>query len=593
MKTKLHLLLIAILFGYSMNAQVVTITGNGTGGWVQPGNVVLDDLGGGLYSKAGVKILGTGGASSAIKFSEDGSWGTTGGYDPNISVGWPNGTVILGGGTDIPAEPGFWDVTYNSTTKEYTFVAGVDPNRSIVFSGAGLSGDVNLNTTNNQDYTVESVSFATGGNGAFIEVASPINPTPTANWSSVDFPSGVGTQDGTLIPVAPGNYFIFFDANSGAYDFVGTTVSIIGGFAQSNWSTDIDMETTDNIIYTLSGFTFAAAGELKFRDNHSWSNNFGASSVNDFPTGTAAPDCCELSNIHFTAGTYNITFNRITLEYSFESLNANVEYVGTTSTPATISLGTTDGTNYTGQELSFAGAGSGDFNEVASILNPGPTFFTWPAVTSPASGFWNVAVDISTGVNSFTPTVVGLIGDFSASNWGTDIDFTSVDGVNYTLDGVVFDKAGRRNFKIRDNHSWSVQFGHDTSIPDPGTSPLSGTLTNTATQDMWLEPGTYNFTFNRVTFAYTISDATLAVNKFEVSKFSVYPNPTHDTWKFVSKNNDKISSLSIIDILGKTVMSIKASSKEVSVNASSLSKGMYFAKVSSGDSVQTFKLLKN
>lgn len=588
MKTKLHVLLIAILFSYNMNAQFtpVTITGTGVGGWNMPGPVVMDTSDGITYTKIGVELIG----DFNIKFAINNSWGTTGGA---LSGGFPTGTAsLVGTGANIVGSAGFWDVTIDITTGDYSFTVGVNPNRSIVFSGAGLPSDVNLNTTNNQDFTKESVSFATGGNGAFVEVASPINPTPTANWSSVDFPSGTGVQDGALIPVSPGNYFIFFDANTGIYDFVGTTVSIIGGFTGSNWATDIDMVTTDNVIYTLSNFTFDAAGELKFRDNHSWNNNFGASSVNDFPSGTAAPDCCELSNIRFTAGTYNITFNRITLEYSFESLNANVEYVGTTSTPATLSLGTTDGINYTGQELTFSGAGSGDFNEVASSLNPGPTFFTWPAAMSPASGFWNVAVDISTGINNFSPTVVGLIGDFSASNWGTDVDFTSTDGVNYTLDGVIFDKAGRRNFKIRDNHGWSVQFGHGTSIPSPGTSPLSGTLTDTATNDMWLEPGTYNFTFNRVTFDYAITNITLGVNELEINKFSVYPNPTKDTWNFVSKS-EKISSLRIIDILGKTVINLETISNEVTVDASSLSKGIYFARVGLGNSVQTFKLLKD
>ncbi len=589
MKTKLHLLLIAIFFGFSLNAQTVSITGSGTGGWVQPGKVTLTDLGGGLYAKSGVEILGSGGASSAIKFSEDGAWGTTGGYDPGISVGWPNGTVILNGGTDIPAVPGFWDVTYNSTTKEYTFVAGVDPNRKINFSGAGLSADVSLSTTNNQDYSKESVTFATGGDGMFVEIASPINPTPTANWSSVDFPSGTGTQGGTLIPVAPGTYYMFFDANTGAYDFVDTIVSIIGGFAPSNWGTDIDMATTDNITYTLSGYTFAAGGELKFRDNHSWNYNYGSVTGAEFPTGTGVFNSSK--NITFTAGTYNITFNRTTLAYSFVSLNAAVDYVGSTSTPATKSLGTADGINYTGQELTFSAAGGGDFNEVASALNPGPTFFTWPAVTSPAAGFWNVTLNKDTGVNSFSPTVVGIIGDFAPSNWGSDVDFTSTDGVNYTLDGVVITKA-RAGFKFRDNHGWTIQFGHAVAIGAGLFSPMSGTLTDTDTKDMFLAAGTYNFTFNRVTFAYTITDASLGVNEFDSNKFTVYPNPTQNTWNFISSNSE-ISSLSIVDMLGKTVMSLKALSREVSVDASSLSKGMYFAKVSSGESVQTFKLLKN
>jgi len=568
-----------------MHAQFtpVTITGTGVGGWNMPGPVTMDTTDGVTYTKTGVELIG----DFNIKFAINDSWATTGG---SLSGGFPTGTAsLVGTGDNIVGSAGFWDVTIDITTGDYSFVEGVNPNRNITFSGAGLSSDVNLNTINNQDYTKESVTFTTGGNGAFVEIASQVNPSPTANWSSVDFPSGTGAQDGTLIPVAPGTYYIFFDANTGSYDFVDTNVSIVGGFNGWSNSTSIDMTSTDNITYTLSNYTFATSTEIKFLDNHNWNFQFGSTNnPSDFPSGTGANNG---TNIAVPAGTYNITFNRTTLAYSLVSLNAGVEYVGSTSTPATKSLNTSDGVNYKGQEITFSSAGSGDFNEVASALNPGPTFFSWPAVTSPTGGFWNVTVDINTGVNSFTPTVVGIIGDFAPSNWGADVDFTSVDGINYSLDGVEITKA-RANFKIRDNHGWAIQFGHDVAIEDGLFSPMSGTLTDTDTQDMWLAAGTYNFSFNRLTFAYTITDASLAVNKFEVNKFSVYPNPTLNIWNFVSKN-DEISSLNIIDILGKNVTNIKASSKEVSVDASSLSKGIYFAKISSGNSVQTFKLVKN
>ena len=570
-----------------MHAQFddVTITGTGTGGWVQPGLVAMATSDGVTYTATGVQLIG----DYNVKFSINASWATTRGYTSGDPNGFPTGVADTNnGGSNIVGQAGYWNVTFNLSTGAYSFAVGVNPNRDVVINGAGLAADVHLNTGNNQDYSKESITFATGGNGKFLEVASDINPSPTANWSSADFPIGTGVQDGTLIPVAPGTYYVFFNANTGDYEFADTNVSIIGGFNGWNTGTSVDMTSTDNVTYTLSNYTFASSTALKFIDNHSWNFQFGSSNnPSDFPSGTGLKNGTDIA---VPAGTYNITFNRTTLAYSFVSLNKAWEYQGTTSTPANKSLNTTDGVNYSGQEITFSGAGSGTFQEVASALNPGGPFDSWPAATSPASGFWNVAINTSTGVNAFTPTVVGIIGDFPASNWGTDVDMTSIDGVNYSASNVVFTKA-RANFKLRDNHGWTIQFGHAVAIASGEFSPMSGTLTDTSTKDMWLAAGTYDFTFNRVTFAYTIN-ASLGVEDFEINKFSVYPNPSHDAWNFVSKNG-KISSVSIVDILGKTVINIKASSNEVSVDATTLSKGMYIAKVSSGESVQTFKLLKN
>ncbi|WP_338407854.1 T9SS type A sorting domain-containing protein [uncultured Flavobacterium sp.] len=585
MKTKLHLLLIAIFFSFNSFAQFtpVTITGSGVGGWNMPGSIVMETTDGITYTKVGMQLKG----DFNLKFAINNAWGTTGG---SLTGGWPSGTAsLVGTGANIVGAAGFWNVTIDITTGVYAFTQGVNPNRNVNFSGAGLSSDVSLTSTNNLDYSKESVTFVTGGNGSFIEMTSPINPSPTANWSSVGFPSGTGTQGGAPIPVVPGTYYMFLNANTGAYDFLDTTVSIVGGFNDWSNTNSVDLTSTDNINYTLLSYTFTSSTGLKFMDNHSWNINMGSTTnPSGFPTGIATQT--GPTDIAVPAGTYNITFNRTTLAYEFISLNAAVNYVGTTSTPSTKALSTADGTNYSGQEITFSGTGSGDFNEIASVLNTGSSFFTWPAVASPVAGFWNVMLNITTGVNSFVPTVVSVIGGFNPENW-SDVEMTSADGVTYTSGNLVVTGA-RNNFKFRDNHDWTFQFGHAVALADGEFSPLTGTLTGTDTKDMWLTTGTYSFTFNRVTLAYTITVVDLAANKFDINKFSVYPNPTKNAWNFASGNSD-ISSVKIIDMLGRSVMSKNATSKEVSVDASSLSKGMYFAKITSGDSVQTLKVIKN
>jgi hypothetical protein len=590
MKTKLQFLIIALFFGVAaMNAQPFTgtpvwLTGSGVGNWTEGGVIQLNSADGQTYTKTNFEIV----ADGQIKFTK-GTWATAAGPDGlPTNTGFPSGVAsdYTANSNNIVGDLGWWSVTYNIVTEAYTFTAGVNPHKIIGINGGGLVSNVLLTTPDDINYSKESVVFATGGPAKFVEEISAITPSPTADWSAVGFPGGTGTQGGALIPVPAGVYYVFFNILTGAYSFDPTTVSMIG--AMNGWDDSSglwDMLTDDGVNYYLNNVTIASGGDFKFRDNYSWNNNFGASAV----AGIAAPDCCEVSNIPYSAGTYNITFNRVTLEYTFTSLNANIQLTGTNVAASPVNLGTTDGVNYSADRVIFsAGAGTGSINEVASILNPGPTFGSWPVAATPdgvltPEGARRVLFNKSTGVYSFPYVNYGITG--SMNGWGGNDNLTTTDGKLYTLANYVV--AAPSDFKIRDN-SWgnSNNYG-DTVGPVPG---LSGTALNEGT-NFHLEAGTWNVSFNRETLAFSFTSA-LAVNKFETNKFSVYPNPTNNSWNFVSANSD-ISSVRIINVLGQTVMSKNTASKDVTVDASSLSKGMYFAKITSGDAVQTLKVIRN
>ncbi|WP_163517025.1 T9SS type A sorting domain-containing protein [Gelidibacter japonicus] len=86
----------------------------------------------------------------------------------------------------------------------------------------------------------------------------------------------------------------------------------------------------------------------------------------------------------------------------------------------------------------------------------------------------------------------------------------------------------------------------------------------------------------------------LGLNEARNNVFAkVYPNPTNSSWNFVSNESNKISSVQIIDILGKIVITENLFTNKAVVESHSLSKGIYFAKLKSGDSVQTFKIIKD
>ncbi|HQF48297.1 MAG TPA: T9SS type A sorting domain-containing protein, partial [Flavobacterium alvei] len=133
--------------------------------------------------------------------------------------------------------------------------------------------------------------------------------------------------------------------------------------------------------------------------------------------------------------------------------------------------------------------------------------------------------------------------------------------------------------KFRLNNAWA---GGDWG----GLTFPSGTKTG---DNIPAVAGTYNLTVNVLTGAYNFG-ANLGVNKFDAGSFKAYPNPTRGSWNITA--NDDITSVVVYDVLGKAVYTKFGAAKEVSVNATELSKGVYFAKVATANGESTLKLIK-
>jgi hypothetical protein len=124
MKTKLHYLIIAVLVGFNLNAQVF-VTGAGVGGWDPNGKVLLTSTDNINYSSTtSFEVTGE------VKIGEAKGWAFIGGYDTTKGTGWPGGTLLVcdGCGSNIkPAANGWYNVTYNINTKVYLFSPGINP----------------------------------------------------------------------------------------------------------------------------------------------------------------------------------------------------------------------------------------------------------------------------------------------------------------------------------------------------------------------------------------------------------------------------------------------------------------------------------
>ena len=290
------LLSFLLLLVFSANSQTISIVGSGVNGWPPDNNpeITLSTTDNVVYTISNLAV-----STGEVKFRQDLDWTINWG-----SGSFPTGTGVQGG-SNIPTQAGVYDVTFNRTTGEYSFV-GTTTYPVISLTGDALTGwgnDINMQTTDGVTYSLNNYTFNVG------EAKFRQDGSWDTNWGSASFPSGTGTQGGDNIIVPGGTYHVTFNRTTGEYSF--TTVSIgILGTAVVDWNSDTDMITSDAIQYSLIDFHLNS-GELKFRQDNSWSINWGGDTM---PSGIAVQNGV---NLTIAEGNYDITFNRTTLEYTF------------------------------------------------------------------------------------------------------------------------------------------------------------------------------------------------------------------------------------------------------------------------------------
>lgn len=80
---------------------------------------------------------------------------------------------------------------------------------------------------------------------------------------------------------------------------------------------------------------------------------------------------------------------------------------------------------------------------------------------------------------------------------------------------------------------------------------------------------------------------------FFAGNFSIQPNPVNDVFTLSTKNGVSIEKVEVVDINGRVVSQVNASTTEaVQVNVSDLNSGVYFVRVQSDLGVGTSKIIK-
>ena len=345
--------------------------------------------------------------------------------------------------------------------------------------------------------------------------------------------------------------------------------------------TQVDAENWIYYDLTLVG------GGVKFRANNAWSGA-GFEWAGPFPSGVGTSS----GDIIAIAGIYIVKLNTTTGAYSFEGSTPIpiVKLVGTAVNGGTADIAPTSATTFQAKLNLLDGSAQFDVDGILlseEFFPSGIAGEGLPAIPVTA-GKWIVKYNSETGEYNFEVApneawaITGSALKTFGYDWGTDLLLDTTDGITYTSSAPISMEAG--GFKFRVAGDWNTAKGGNTFPAGPAEGNNEDILV-TAEQ-----AGSYSVTFNANTGEYSFT--TLSTKGFSTANFKVSPNPTTNNWNFTTAN-DSIESIQILDVLGKNVMSISPRSNTANVDASSLTRGIYFAKVTTAKATQTLKLMKN
>ena len=283
-----------------------------------------------------------------------------------------------------------------------------------------------------------------------------------------------------------------------------TNLGVVGSATAAGWGNpnipDLPFYQT-NIENEYVAYVTLKNGEIKFRSNNDWADNWG----DDGNDGTLDPYG---ANIAVTAGDYKITVNFDNLTWSMEEFTWGL-----------VGSATTNGWDGPDMKL-YYNSYQDDFKTVVS-LNDGEVKFrfnndwTLNYGDSGADGSLEIGGDnivvsaghylVTMSLNTLTYTlepmdVWGLVGSATANGWdGPNDKFIPDFGINegyYYINGVVLNDG---EIKVRQNDAWGVNYGDDGN---DGSMELNGA-------NIPVSAGTYNIALN-----FSVTPPTISINQW-------------------------------------------------------------------------------
>ncbi|MDO6597735.1 T9SS type A sorting domain-containing protein [Oceanihabitans sp. 2_MG-2023] len=239
MKTKLLFILTLLLSSFIVNAQDIGFLGD-FNGWGDDVNMTTTDNI--TFTLNNYYLPATG-----LKFRQDDDWANNWGGDTFPAGTWSS--------NNIPVVAGFYDISINIATTEYSFTAvtPTDQNVSVIGDFNAWAGDFVLSTTDNITYTATDVTLTAG------ELKFRRNAGWSLNYGGTSL-TGTATPNSTNITI-PSNtdYDISFNIETLAYSITESSLSIeefdfnnsykvINGHLYGNLNEQVNIN-----IYNVSG----------------------------------------------------------------------------------------------------------------------------------------------------------------------------------------------------------------------------------------------------------------------------------------------------------------------------------------------------
>lgn len=570
------LLLSLTLFTFAIaftTAQTIGLIGSATpDGWDSDQDMVQDAGNPDLWTLSIDLVTG------AAKFRADDDWAMNWG-----AADFPSGTGDQDG-PDIPVPGGSYDITFNSATGEYTFTyTGLTYGTVGVIGDAtptGWDSDTDMNPVGNAPwvYTLE-MSLVAGG------VKFRADDDWVDSWGSLDWPAGVGLPGGDNVPAEVGDYLITFNASTGEYNFetlipIYSTIGIIGDATPNGWDSDTDlMQNPTNPSLWSANITFTD-GVAKFRAEDDWPVNWGSL---DFPMGVGVQDG---DDIPVVAGEYNVTFNSATGEYNFGSpiaiyntigiigdalptgWDSDLDMVQNIAQPDEWSIEITliDGSlKFRADDDWAVNWGDGGFPTGTGTMGGDniPVF----------TGTWEVLFNATTGVYSFTPVSIGIIGSALVGGWDTDedMDCSAAQGNFWTTQKDLADG----DVKFRKNDDWPVNWGSADFPIGVGTQDGD---------NIPVPAGLYDISINTATGDYVFETVNGTTEVLNPNSVKVFPNPTANVLN-VTLENEKLHGNITVNLMDGTGRILETQTHNgatnLSFNVSDYSNGVYILQITS------------
>lgn len=466
-------------------------------------------------------------------------------------------------------------------------------------------------------YTNPSVTLS-DANGVTMYAEGTLTGTLTSITISATKVSGTSPAGALSVYITPTNAFA-----PGGLLYAGGLSNAVSATEWQPWPTidgnDISGTITLTTPITFTETTFVRLANLYLQETQGTWENISIT-LNGVSEASYAPpaNCVDVTSITPSNGATNVNSTDVTLSWTapagddYTGYNVYLglsedELVIAASNYTQTSIGPIDWSMYAGETLYWkvvpvnvnteASCGTNAWSMTFAELPEGvycssanATDCSYESITNVTFSGINNTTACDTGLNDYTSMIATVT---QGQTYPLSVSIES-DSDDYVFVFIDWNKNGKLD---DDGEIYTVADGVDTTqaytldIEVPADAVVGETRMRVFLA--WDNP---NLTpCSSVTYGevedYTINvQASSSTGDFMTSTFSVYPNPAKDVLNISNNTGAEMSSLTIVDINGRTVKQVNSNVSQI--NISDLNAGVYFVNIKSNEGSLTTKIVK-